>query len=108
MDPFIVYAMGAATQAVEDSGWKPTDDEERERTGVMIGSGIGGLQAIYEASITLHEKGPRARQPVLHPVGADQSGVRPGLDQVRLQGPEPRGGHGLLDRRARDRRRARG
>ena len=46
------------SQAVEDSGWKPTADEERERTGVMIGSGIGGLQSIYEASLTLHEKGP--------------------------------------------------
>ena len=93
------------SQAVEDSGWKPTTDEERERTGVMIGSGIGGLQAIAEAALTLHEKGPRRCQPVLHPVGADQPRLRPGLDPLRLQGPEPRRRHGLLDRRARDRRR---
>src|ERR1041384_1116069 len=42
MDQFIVYAMAAAAQAVEDSGWQPSDEEERERTGVMIGAGIGG------------------------------------------------------------------
>ncbi|MEX2642239.1 MAG: beta-ketoacyl-ACP synthase II [Acetobacterales bacterium] len=51
MDRFIAYAMGAAIQAVEDSGWKPEDDEARERTGVMIGSGIGGLETIYEGSL---------------------------------------------------------
>src|SRR5262245_32021634 len=67
MDPFIVYAMGAATQAVEDSGWQPTSDEERERTGVMIGSGIGGLQSIYEGSVLVHEKGPRKLSPFFIP-----------------------------------------
>src|SRR5881227_1473368 len=46
MDEFIVYAMAAAVQAVEDAGWTPEDEEERERTGVMIGSGIGGLPGI--------------------------------------------------------------
>ena len=70
----------------------------------MIGSGIGGLPAIDEASITLQEKGPRRIVAVLHPVGADQPRLRPGLDPVRLQGPEPCGGHRLLDRRACDRR----
>src|SRR5262249_44690267 len=67
MDPFIVYAMGAATQAVEDSGWLPSTDEERERTGVMIGSGIGGLQSIYEGSVLVHEKGPRKLSPFFIP-----------------------------------------
>jgi 3-oxoacyl-[acyl-carrier-protein] synthase II len=67
MDPFIVYAMGAASQAVEDSGWQPTDDEGRERTGVMIGSGIGGLQSIYEGSVLVHEKGPRKLSPFFIP-----------------------------------------
>src|SRR5215510_10120724 len=43
MDGFIVYALAAAAQAVEDAGWVPEDEDERERTGVMIGSGIGGL-----------------------------------------------------------------
>src|SRR5947208_16932140 len=59
MDEFIVFAMAAAVQAVEDAGWRPDDEEERERTGVMIGSGIGGLPAITEAAITLQERGPR-------------------------------------------------
>jgi 3-oxoacyl-[acyl-carrier-protein] synthase II len=67
MDTFIVMAMGAAQQAVEDSGWKPTDEEGQTRTGVLIGSGIGGLQGIYEASITLKEKGPRRISPFFIP-----------------------------------------
>jgi len=67
MDTFIVMAIGAAQQAVEDSGWKPTDEEGQTRTGVLIGSGIGGLQGIYEASITLKEKGPRRISPFFIP-----------------------------------------
>ncbi len=67
MDEFIVYALAAATQAVEDSGWKPQDDENRERTGVLIGSGIGGLPGIIEGAITLHEKGPRRISPFFIP-----------------------------------------
>ncbi|HKF73430.1 MAG TPA: beta-ketoacyl-ACP synthase II, partial [Stellaceae bacterium] len=67
MDEFIVFALTAATQAVEDSGWKPEDTENRERTGVMIGSGIGGLPGIMEGVITLHEKGPRRVSPFFIP-----------------------------------------
>ncbi len=67
MDPFIIFGLAAATQAVEDSGWKPTDEESQDRTGVMIGSGIGGLQAIYEGSITLKERGPRRISPFFIP-----------------------------------------
>jgi len=67
VDPFIVYAMAAAVQAVEDAGWEPKDEEKRERTGVMIGSGIGGLQAVYDGSITLHERGPRRISPFFIP-----------------------------------------
>ncbi len=67
MDTFIIMAMGAAQQAVEDSGWKPTDEEGQTRTGVLIGSGIGGLQGIYEAAITLKEKGPRRISPFFIP-----------------------------------------
>jgi 3-oxoacyl-[acyl-carrier-protein] synthase II len=67
MDEFIIFAMGAASQAVEDSGWKPTDEESLERTGVMIGSGIGGLPGIAETSLTLHEKGPRRVSPFFIP-----------------------------------------
>ena len=66
-DRFIVFAMGAATAAVEDSGWMPQDEESRERTGVMIGSGIGGLQTIYAGSLTVHERGPRKMSPFFIP-----------------------------------------
>src|ERR1700754_4300662 len=48
VDKFILFGMAAARQAIEDSGWKPTDDEGLNRTGVMIGAGIGGLSTIYE------------------------------------------------------------
>ncbi len=67
MDRFIAYALVAATQAVEDSGWMPEDEESRERTGVMIGSGIGGLPMISDAAIILHENGPRRISPFFIP-----------------------------------------
>jgi 3-oxoacyl-[acyl-carrier-protein] synthase II len=67
IDTFILYALAAAVQAVEDSGWKPQDEEGQERTGVMIGSGIGGLPGITDGAITLHEKGPRRISPFFIP-----------------------------------------
>src|SRR5271154_3661120 len=67
MDGFIVFALAAAAQAVEDSGWLPDSEEARERTGVMIGSGIGGLPGITEGALTLHEKGPRRLSPFFIP-----------------------------------------
>jgi 3-oxoacyl-[acyl-carrier-protein] synthase II len=67
VDPFIVYAMAAAGQALDDAGWKPTSYEDQVSTGVMIGSGIGGIGGIYEASITLAEKGPRRISPFFIP-----------------------------------------
>jgi 3-oxoacyl-[acyl-carrier-protein] synthase II len=69
IDRFITYALVAAQQAVDDSGWKPGPDdvEARERTGVMIGSGIGGIETIAEAAITLKEKGPRRISPFFIP-----------------------------------------
>ncbi len=67
MDPFIVFALGAAEQAVKDSGWQPENVEDQYRTGVMIGSGIGGLPGISEASVTLAEKGPRRISPFFIP-----------------------------------------
>ena len=63
MDDFIIYGLAAAKQAVVDSGWEPRTEEDRERTGVMIGSGIGGLTGIEEAAILVHEKGPRRLSP---------------------------------------------
>ncbi|MDG2313551.1 MAG: beta-ketoacyl-ACP synthase II [Alphaproteobacteria bacterium] len=67
VDDFILYAMGAAVQAVEDSGWAPDNENDRERTGVVIGSGIGGLQTIYEGSTLINERGPRKVGPFFIP-----------------------------------------
>jgi len=67
MDDFIVFAMGAAAEAVADAGWTPEDEESRERTGVMIGSGIGGLPSIAEGALTLHNQGPRRLSPFFIP-----------------------------------------
>ncbi len=67
MDDFIVFGLAAAKQAVRDSGWEPKTEEERCRTGVLIGSGIGGLPGIEEASVLLHEKGPRRISPFFIP-----------------------------------------
>jgi len=67
VDPFVVYAMAAATQALRDAGWHPKTHEEQCATGVMIGSGIGGIGGIYDASITLKERGPRRISPFFIP-----------------------------------------
>ncbi len=67
MDEFIIFALAAAAQAVADAGWKPSDEESLERTGVMIGSGIGGLPGISETTMVLHEKGPRRISPFFIP-----------------------------------------
>jgi len=55
MDPFIHFALVAASEAVEDSGWQPADEDERCATGVMIGSGIGGLETIFDAAMQVHQ-----------------------------------------------------
>ncbi len=67
VDPFIVYAMAASTMALRDSGWEPTSYEDQCATGVLIGSGIGGIGGIYEASATLIERGPRRISPFFIP-----------------------------------------
>jgi 3-oxoacyl-[acyl-carrier-protein] synthase II len=67
VDPFIIYAMAAASQAIADAGVEPKTREEQERIGVMIGSGIGGIGGIYEAAILLNEKGPRRISPFFIP-----------------------------------------
>jgi len=63
VDDFIIYGAAAATQALADAGWKADTSEKQESTGVLIGSGIGGLGGIYETSVTLREKGPRRVSP---------------------------------------------
>jgi len=67
VDDFILYAMAAADEAVRDSGWKPEDPEDRARTGVIIGSGIGGLATIERTSVELFQKGPRRVSPFFIP-----------------------------------------
>ena len=67
MDDFIIYGLAAAKQAVADSGWQAKTDEDKYRTGVLIGSGIGGLDGIEQASILVHEKGPRRLSPFFIP-----------------------------------------
>jgi 3-oxoacyl-[acyl-carrier-protein] synthase II len=67
VDEFIVYGMAAATQALDDAGWKADTQEKQERTGVLIGSGIGGLSGIADTSILLKEKGPRRVSPFFIP-----------------------------------------
>ena len=67
VDEFILYGMAAADQAIRDAGWAPTDTESLERTGCLIGSGIGGLSSIADTSITLKEKGPRRVSPFFVP-----------------------------------------
>lgn len=67
VDVFIQYSLKAAQEALEDSGWMPSNEEEAERTGVIVGAGIGGLPKIYETSIVLKEKGPRRISPFFVP-----------------------------------------
>jgi len=67
IDDFILYAIAAADEAVRDAGWRPEGEADRERTGVMIGSGIGGLATIERTSVEMHEKGPRRVSPFFIP-----------------------------------------
>jgi 3-oxoacyl-[acyl-carrier-protein] synthase II len=86
IDDFILYSIAASDEALKDSGWNPVEEgtEAQERTGVMFGSGIGGLQTTYKASITLHEKGPRRLSPFVIPamlinLASGQISIRHGL-----------------------------
>ena len=67
VDDYILYAVAAATQALADAGWKPSTYQEQIETGVLFGSGIGGLGGIAETAVTLHEKGPRRVSPFFIP-----------------------------------------
>ena len=67
VDDFILYGMAAADQAVKDAGWMPEDEDARARTGVMIGSGIGGLNSIADTAVLLKERGPRRVSPFFIP-----------------------------------------
>src|SRR6201984_3215294 len=67
VDDFIIFAMCAARQALDDAGWKPASYDEQANTGVMIGSGIGGIEGIAETAIVLKERGPRRVSPFFIP-----------------------------------------
>ncbi|WP_026619196.1 3-oxoacyl-[acyl-carrier-protein] synthase II [Ensifer sp. WSM1721] len=87
VDPFIVYAMAAADMALADAGWKPESDEDQIATGVLVGSGIGGLEGIVDAGYTLRDKGPRRISPFFIPgrlinLASGQVSIR-----HRLRGP---------------------
>jgi len=67
VDEFIVFAMCAARQALDHAGWRPQSYDDQTRTGVLIGSGIGGIEGIADTAITLHERGPRRVSPFFIP-----------------------------------------
>src|SRR5215467_1724989 len=67
VDEFITFGLCAARQALDHAGWKPEKHEDQIRTGVMIGSGIGGIEGIAETAVTLHERGPRRVSPFFIP-----------------------------------------
>ena len=67
IDDFIIFGLSAMEQALTDADWKPEGEEDRLRTGVLVGSGIGGLPSIEAAAITLHERGPRRISPFFIP-----------------------------------------
>jgi len=67
VDEFILLGIAAADEAIADSGWQASSEEQQFRSGVMIGSGIGGLQTVYDASVTVHERGPKRLSPFVIP-----------------------------------------
>jgi 3-oxoacyl-[acyl-carrier-protein] synthase II len=84
VDEFILYAIAAADEALRNSGWRAGSEDDRERAGVLMGSGIGGLQTIYDASVLLHERGPRKLSPFVIPamlinLASGQISIRHGL-----------------------------
>lgn len=84
VDDFIIFAIAAADEALNDAGWHPKADEDQFRTGVLIGSGIGGLDGIVEAGYTLRDKGPRRVSPFFIPgrlinLASGQVSIRHGL-----------------------------
>ena len=104
VDDFIIFAMCAATQALDDADWHPSRYEDQIVTGVMIGSGIGGVEGIAETSLILRDRGPRRVSPFFIP--GRLINLASGYVSIahRSEGSEPRRGHRLLDRRACHRR----
>lgn len=84
---FMLYALEAARQALDDAGWAPTHEHERERTGVMVGSGIGGLDSIVANAVALHEHGPRRVSPFFIPTAIINEAAALISMRYHLQGP---------------------
>ena len=105
VDDFILYAMGAAKQALDDADWHPREYEDQIASGVLIGSGIGGIEGIAETAVQLKERGPRRISPFFIP--GRIINLASGYVSIAhsLKGPESRGRHRLFDRRSRHRRR---
>ena len=87
VDEYILFAISAATQALADAGWAPKTDDEQISSGVLIGSGIGGLGGIYDASITLRDRGPRRISPFFIPGRLINLAAGYVSIQHRLRGP---------------------
>ncbi len=87
VDPFIIYGIDAAGQAIEDAGLEDMSDEMKLRAGCSIGSGIGGLPGIESESLLLAEKGPGPRVAAFRPWPADQPDLGPGQHQIWLARP---------------------
>ena len=104
VDDFILFAMCAAKQALDDADWHPREYEDQIASGVLIGSGIGGVEGIAETAVTLRDRGPRRVSPFFIPGRHHQSRLRLCVDRPFAEGPQSRGGHGLFDRRSRHRR----
>ncbi len=84
IDDFILYAIAAADEALKDANWAPQSEDDRYRTGVMVGSGIGGLGPIADTAIELRDKGPRRVSPFFIPsalinLASGQISIRHGL-----------------------------
>ena len=104
VDDFIIFAMGAATQALNDAGWHPKERDDQITSGVMIGSGIGGVEGIAETSLVLRDRGPRRVSPFFIP--GRLINLASGYVSIthRSERSQSRRGHRLLDRLARHRR----
>ena len=100
VDPFIVFGIDAAGQAIEDAGLDDMSDAMKLRAGCSIGSGIGGLPGIEKELLVLANKGPGRVSPHFVHGRLDQPDQRAGLDQIWADGAEPCGRHCVFHRRA--------
>ena len=99
IDDFILYSIIATDQAIEDAGWRPETEEEQYRSGVVIGSGIGGLSTIAETTLVLKEKGPRRVSPFFYSRGTNKSCFGTSFDSICVKGTKSVDSYSLCNRR---------